>query len=584
MSTSLIAPRHPAEASADPAADLRLLLSDLQWLVERLGLKEQSRGLSQTLKAAQDQLAGPRAVALLLAERADLKRRFLERLLGPVPELPECIDAVCRLEYGREPECVVQLPEGLTAVLPLHQVREFLERRGADLPANATRLAHLPSPALERGLAVVDTPPLAAMNAESLAPLLEQADAWLLIVAPECTLQPGTEALLRTLPDRGARLAILIEEGGAINAAAAVAARESLAKRLADCGLGEARLTPLDGGGPQAESSAVADLQASLVDRGRQRWLAQVRATIGEAFEEVESVTELEVKLAGLSLRQVRLRRGLKDLEALRLRFAELRERENAPEAATTTGTAPTAPAQTASASVEVSGMAAQPLFVRFTGSAEQSDASAERRPGWREQMRRVAGMKVRLRRRERRTDPQAPGPAASAGIADGSVFRRPYRSRAEGARKTDSDAPRVGHGWPMQVLGGGLTVGFVCLLLWAFWPHSPVRPEDGGQWNYQPPAPAAAAPEAGVPAPPDSPALELPPVEAETEPATSSSELGTRPLLKPRAASRTPLLKPRPDGLRAGASRSHHRRDLLGIGKLWHWVRRGHDRKPSDE
>ena len=113
----------------DPVEALRVLVADLRALAERLALKERSRSLQQTLKAAQERVSGPRAVVMLLGEHEDLKRRFLERLLGPnLAQVPKPTTVCTRLEYGAEPECTVTMPQGLTAVLPLDQLEAFLVR------------------------------------------------------------------------------------------------------------------------------------------------------------------------------------------------------------------------------------------------------------------------------------------------------------------------------------------------------------------------------------------------------------------------------------------------------------------------
>src|SRR5690242_20979449 len=90
----------------DPAETLRPLVAELRTLVDKLELQDNDAALARTLHAAQEKVAGPRAVVMLLGEREDLKRQFLERLLGSgVAELP-APTAVCTwLEYGVTPEC-----------------------------------------------------------------------------------------------------------------------------------------------------------------------------------------------------------------------------------------------------------------------------------------------------------------------------------------------------------------------------------------------------------------------------------------------------------------------------------------------
>lgn len=82
-------------SAMDPAETLRPLVAELRTLVDKLELQDDDAALARTLHAAQEKVAGPRAVVMLLGEREDLKRQFLERLLGPgVAELP-APTAVC---------------------------------------------------------------------------------------------------------------------------------------------------------------------------------------------------------------------------------------------------------------------------------------------------------------------------------------------------------------------------------------------------------------------------------------------------------------------------------------------------------
>src|SRR5579859_7755423 len=145
------------KAPADAMDALRLLVADLQALADRLALtehpehrnpadqpapKEDEARFAQILEEARERVAGPRAVVMLLSEHAPLKRRFLERLLGPLPNLPaqlaesltESSTGPVRLEYGPAPERVAA---------------------SAEL---AIPIIRLPAPTLERGLAIIDTP------------------------------------------------------------------------------------------------------------------------------------------------------------------------------------------------------------------------------------------------------------------------------------------------------------------------------------------------------------------------------------------------------------------------------------------
>src|SRR5882757_1878260 len=120
----------------DPTEALRVLVADLLALTGRLELKERIPDLQATLKAAQERVCGPRALMMLLSEHAELKRRFLERLLGPdLALLPNPTTECTRLEYGAEPEQTVTMLQGQPAAPPLDPLESFLGRR---ILSNAT--------------------------------------------------------------------------------------------------------------------------------------------------------------------------------------------------------------------------------------------------------------------------------------------------------------------------------------------------------------------------------------------------------------------------------------------------------------
>src|SRR5437763_150874 len=113
----------------DPTEGLRALVADLQALTGRLELKERTPDLKAALKAAQERVCGPRALVMLLSEHAELKRRFLERLLGPnLALVPNPTTECTRLEYGAEPESTLPMPQELPAAPPLDPLESFLNR------------------------------------------------------------------------------------------------------------------------------------------------------------------------------------------------------------------------------------------------------------------------------------------------------------------------------------------------------------------------------------------------------------------------------------------------------------------------
>ena len=214
----------------DPVEALRLLVADLQALVVRLELKDRSPTMQSALKAAQQRVSGPRAVVVLLGEHEELKRRFLERLLGPeLALLPNPTTVCTRLEYGAEPESTVAMPQATPVVAPLDPLEDFLGRRTmnpntshlintpgetpdgteekTEEKQQAMQLIRLPNPTLQGGLAVIDTPAVASGEpAANVLGCVEQADAWIFVLDADHALSEASQALLRRLPERGARL------------------------------------------------------------------------------------------------------------------------------------------------------------------------------------------------------------------------------------------------------------------------------------------------------------------------------------------------------------------------------------------
>jgi hypothetical protein len=238
----------------DPVDALRLLVADLRALADRLELKERSRSLQQTLQATQERLAGPRAVVMLLGEHEELKRRFLERLLGPnLKQVPSPTTACIRLEYGAEPECTVTMPQGLTAVLPLAQLESFTSRPGIAMVGETTgetarrtiQAIRLPNPTLKGGLAVIDTPVVGSGEPQaSVLECAERADAWIFVLHADHELSEASQALLRQLPEHGARLEMVVEGAEALNAEARIIARDRLMQMLRErCSIEAPRLT-----------------------------------------------------------------------------------------------------------------------------------------------------------------------------------------------------------------------------------------------------------------------------------------------------------------------------------------------------
>jgi len=133
------------------------------------------------------------------------------------------------------------------------------------------------------------------------------------------------------------------------------------------------------------------------------------------------------------------------------------------------------------------------------------------------------------------------------------------------------------------RIVWVALVIAFVCLILWALAPRGFLfGHEPPAEWDFQQPTPALASHTA--PAAPSA-AVELPhPSSAGSLPDTADAatpNIPATPLTKHHGAVRTPLVHPIPEGATAGVPQPKRRhRHLLGLGKLWHWVRHPHHTK----
>jgi hypothetical protein len=563
----------------EPVEALRVLVADLRTLGERLELKDHS--LRQTLKAAQQRLSGPRAVVMLFGEHEDLKRRFLERLLGPnLAQLPNPTAVCTRLEYGAEPECTVTMPQGLTAVLPLDQLAAFLVRHTDRHPIEKTiQTIRLPNPTLKGDLAVIDTPAVESGEPDpNVLECAEQADVWIFVLNADHELSEASQALLRQLPERGARLEMVVEGAEALTAEERLASRERLTHTLRErCNVEVPRLTLVASAATEGDEESFwhgrfATFHSVMMLRGRERWMEATRSVVLDALSKVGAEIESELKSTGLGLRHARLRLGMKDLDGVRTRFHELgrldSQRPLVPKSVDAKP-ADNLPAAAESAPVVSPAPPALPPLVASAEPAAAAEQTTQNAAAAFDPPARVAEPAFVSFRRPA-TDLTAKR-ALSLNFSE-TVTRLMPRSK-------DGDGGKIT--LPQRVAGVVLAGGFVCLILWALAPRGFLFGHEApSEWVYQPPpkpamaspvTPAAIVSDVSQPLPGDH---SLPDTTSVDTPAIPAA-----PLAKHRAPIRTPLLRPSPSGATAGVP-SHskrHRRHLLGLGKLWRWVRHPH-------
>jgi hypothetical protein len=529
----------------DAVDELRVLGAELRALAKRLELKARNHELQPTLKALEQRLSGPHAVVMLVSEHEELKRRFLERLLGPdLAQVPKPTTACVRLEYGTAPQSAERLPSAQTI--------------------DAIRMLN---PTLKSGLAVIDTP--AFKSGEPSAPLLEcaeDADACILVLDRDYELSDESYVLLGQLPEAGARLEIVVENAEALRSEERMAARERLLQKLRErCNIETPRLTLIassitEDDGASFWHGRFATFHSVMMRRGRRHWLMVTRTMVADALAQVTAEIEFELKDATPGPRHGQLRLGMKDLEGLRTRFEEM------------SGAISTDPAETKT----LNGGPAH-----RNGQSDGSPGASEL-PGASEAVIALAapvmpGDSARAVAPECTATPEAPSLASTPGLESGPKRELFAHFRANLTRWTQHaraiPIPRTA--------GIALGIALVCLLVWALSPRGFFGREAGAEWDYHPPKLAPAEPSAtssgkdghgDLPKPGDAPQPET------SRPAAPNIPMA--PPVKPSAAVRMPLARPIPSGATAGVAprTKRHHRHLLGLGKLWHWVR--HDNR----
>jgi hypothetical protein len=541
----------------DPVDGLRVLAADLRALVDRLELKARNHNLQPTLKAIEQRLSGPRAVVMLLSEHEQLKRRFLERLLGPkLAQVPKATTGCIRLEYGAAPECNLNDPLG--------------------------QVIRLPNPTLKSGLAVIDTPALeGGEQAASVLGCAEQADACIFVLNADHELSEASGALLRRLPENGARLEIVIENADALSSEERLAARNRLLETLRErCNIEMPRLTLVASAATESGDASFwhgrfATFHSVMMLRGRAHWLEVTRTMVADALTKVAAEIDFELKSLAPGLRHTRLRLGMKDLDGLRARFDGLArvESERPSETAANEATQAATERETREAGEErpeISGAMtalADPTSLTEPGLVSPGLAS----PGF-------IGF-------EGLAADAHPQPGLSGHFLSGHSLSGHFNEELTGLLRPARAllSKRVSRGAPAITL--------LCLIagliVWALSPRGFFfGREAGAEWDYHLPKPVPT--DHPAPAIASQPKVDLPrPGDANLLPgptAPARPNVAEAPPAKRRAAVRLPLARPIPTGATAGApppARRHHHH-LLGLGKLWHWVRHGRSKHAS--
>jgi hypothetical protein len=644
----------------DPTEGLRVLVADLLALTGRLELKERVPDLQATLKAAQERVCGPRALVMLLSEQAELKRRFLERLLGPdLALVPNPTTECTRLEYGAEPEQTVTMLQGRPAAPALDPLESFLsgtltdttengvtkngatenipgaisddipigaQEKIAESPNRGMQTIRLSNPTLKSGLAMIDTPAVEGGEpSASVLACMEQADAWIFVLNADHALSEASQALLRRLPERGARLEMVVENAEALSGEERLAARDRLMQTLREhCNIESPRLTLVASAATEGDEGSFwhgrfATFHSVMMLRGRERWLEGTLAMVLDALSKVGAEIDLELRSIALGVRHARLRLGMKDLDGLRARFYELsgaklsggeRESEPAPEVKPVSPQpADAVPQQSrldwsgGSDPVASSEAAAGPspleLFAQALAAMAPEKADAEvARPTATDLPVTQERAAAKNTEREIRTGEarsvirESPaGPLVSPASMTEPAFARVKEKRPKrgvSVHLTGSLRQLVPQSGTSEsgtftllkrIAWVALVIAFVCLILWALAPRGFLfGQEPPAEWDFQQPTPALAS--HATPAAPSN--IDADPPEPGTTKLPDTTDAATpnipeAPPAKHHGAMRMPLVHPIPSDATAGVPAKRRHRHLLGLGKLWHWVRHPH-------
>jgi hypothetical protein len=274
--------------------------------------------------------------------------------------------------------------------------------------------------------------------------------------------------------------------------------------------------------------------------RGRQHWLEVTRTVVSDALAEVSTEIEFALKSIAPGLREGRLRLGMRDLAGLRTRFDELERLETVQK-----------PVEEAAGSKR-----ADPDVLQAAGAVQAADAVQ------------AAGAV--------RSTTRAPEPIALTNAALVSAAAPDAVARLSPGKTA----------LPKRAGGVGLAIGLVCLIVWTLSPRGFFfGREAGAEWDYHP---AAPTPVNHAPAWGDAHLEPARPADLGSLPETSgpaTPNISEAVPVKRRTHVRLPLPHPIPSGATAGVAppAKRHHRHLLGLGKLWHWVRHGHHHSQHD-
>jgi GTP-binding protein EngB required for normal cell division len=207
-------------APADTAQDLAGAARRLEVLASQ---HEQDAVASAAAELAQ-RLEQNRFHLVVVGQFKRGKTTFLNALLGeallPVAVLP-LTSVVTVLRFGRTPRAVVHFQDRRTSEIPLDRLTDYVTEAGN--PRNVKGVAYVevfhPSPYLEGGVTLIDTPGVASVyehNTQVTYEFLPRMDAAIFITSPEPPLTSAEIEFLRDLGKQVGRIFFVMNKADAV--------------------------------------------------------------------------------------------------------------------------------------------------------------------------------------------------------------------------------------------------------------------------------------------------------------------------------------------------------------------------------
>jgi len=325
-----------AQAGIGGALRLRDALAKLEELTDTFGADD----LALRAREAREPLDRGEIWVVVVGQFKRGKSTLLNALLQ-APVLPAGMipvtSVVTQIRWGPEPEVRIDFQDGASRIAPLAQLKDFVSEEGNRGNRRGVRRVEvtLPSPLLEGGLVLVDTPGIGSLDAgatDRAYAFLPRVDAALVVLSPDPPLGEAEGAYLRALLSHTPHLLFVLNKVDLFPEEAwreAIAFnREGLA-RIQGVPPEDVRVTPVSAArAMEGEESGIEELRERLVELARERGEAVSQDAALRRLRGVaaELRARLEVEERAIHLTDANLEDRLKRLGELRRELALRRD------------------------------------------------------------------------------------------------------------------------------------------------------------------------------------------------------------------------------------------------------------------